>query len=298
MPRLHPAVGARTQAVSPDLPGAGWRDRAPRLPQRAPHLSGARARAPRVPLRALAGAAVPAALPRDGIRLADLSLHARPVDDRQVVPTSGGVAAVERRTRIGSPAVAGPVGGGAAHRDHRLLRRCEVGGDSGRHRGRCLLAGRRGPALRAGAQERLVARDGRRGFFHCASARATRHEQRHRAFRSAPEPDCPVGRGSAPDRALVPRRAGLSTRRRQPAGDALSAGLAHPGLAQGRVDLLVAGGPQRGVPARAVPVREAAGEADARGLSSLRHRLHAHRRVGRRFRCVAAAAGGARNAAR
>ena len=50
------------------------------------------------------------------------------------------------------------------------------------------------------------------------------------------------------------------------------------------------------VPARAVPVREAAGEADARGLSSLRHRLHAHRRVGRRFRCVAAAAGGARNA--
>ena len=83
--------------------------------------------------------------------------------DRHVVPASGRIAAVERRARIGSPAVAGPVGGGAAHRDHRLLRRCEMGGDPGRHRGRCLLAGRRGPALRAGPQEGLVARDGRTG---------------------------------------------------------------------------------------------------------------------------------------
>ena len=53
----------------------------------------------------------------------------------------GGVAVVERRTRIGSPAVAGPLGCRAAHCDDRPLRRCEVGGDSGGHRGRRVLAG-------------------------------------------------------------------------------------------------------------------------------------------------------------
>ena len=78
----------------------------------------------------------------------------------RMFPRLGGFAAVERRTRIGSSAVAGPVGRGAAHRDHRLLRRREMGGDPGGHRGRRILAGRRSAALRAGAQERLVARGG------------------------------------------------------------------------------------------------------------------------------------------
>ena len=63
------------------------------------------------------------------------------------------------------------------------------------------------------------------------------------------------------------------------------------GPASRRLDVLVDGGPQRVLPARAVPVRAAAGAADGARRPAVRHRLRAHRRLGGRLRPDADTAG-------
>ena len=93
---------------------------------------------------------------------------------------------------------------------------------------------------------------------------------------------------------MVPRGAGV------PAGgwvaleDARPVGVSGARPSSRRLDVLVDGGPQRVLPARAVPVRAAAGTADGAGFPAVRHRVHADRRLGGGLRPGADTAGAPR----
>ena len=110
-------------------------------------------------------------------------------------------------------------------------------------------------------------------------------------LRAAAEPGGVLGRRSGSDRAMVPRGAGVLARGWLAADDARPAGVIGAGPSSRRLDVLVDGGPQRVLPARAVPVRAAAGAADGARFQAVRHRVRADRRLGGRLRPDAGATG-------
>ena len=110
---------------------------------------------------------------------------------------------------------------------------------------------------------------------------------------AAADPGGVLGRRSGSDRAMVPRGPRVLASGWLAADDARSAGGIGAGPSARRLDVLVDGRPQRVLPARDVPVRAAAGAADATRCQAVRHRLRPDRRVGGRLRPDADATGDA-----